>query len=332
MKKVLFTITTTAFLMAVATFSQATPLSFEENLKPSTATRTDYFAFTPYADVEQMSQLYPYALMSYFADMYKVDSSDPDKKNAIQKRVELLEEAGFTLYEVKQDLPTVWQTYYKEKTEKRLVVRKSGLKMRFYRNEATKTLVAAIAGTDFSSKASMTSALNLANGIASDAAVFASDIINELQVVNPDYNIVLTGASQGGAIAQYIVAHTEGTSAVIFNSEFLYPSLAIGLDSSRVTHSYVEGEFLNGNSWHIARPFIRNTTNIESSVMPVNSVLSSIITNKYYSYEMSGKGLMPQTLGLLGYYTTTPSFIRHWTGAILETIEYHTQQNLPSIF
>ncbi|MRI33306.1 hypothetical protein EOPP23_09955 [Endozoicomonas sp. OPT23] len=343
MKKTLSGLVLTAVFLAATPASQANPssllsssdLHFSATNANATASVIEHrykaVELNDVADEAAMTELYPYALMSYFADMHKVDSSKANKKAALEKRVELLSDDGFSPLTDQSELPAFWQKYFEEQTQQRLVVPSVSLKMRFYRHHSKKQLVVAIAGTDFSPSAfitSVTSAYNLANGTASDAALTALFVVRDLQEKYDGYNIELTGASQGGAIAQYVVSNTKNTSAIVFNSEFLHPSLSSELDGDRVKHSYVEGESLNGESYHFARALVKNTAPVKSTVLPVSEELSSIITNKYYQFSTSGS----PKLGWLSYQTTTASFVRHWTGAILETIEYHTQDNLPSIF
>ncbi|OED49952.1 hypothetical protein ACH42_01545 [Endozoicomonas sp. (ex Bugula neritina AB1)] len=282
---------------------------------------------TAIATTEEMEKLYPYALISYFSEMHKVDSSNLNKKEALNARVDILAASGYQSFTQKSELPSMWQKDFKEDVRQRYISSKTALQARLYKNTQNKTITIAIAGTNFKSPTSIGSAISLAHGYVSGTASEALQLTQDIQKENPEYRIILTGSSQGGAIAQYVVANTAETTAVVFNSLGLHPSLATNLTDNNLTHLFVEGEALSEGTYHMAGQYIQNVLPVQGKMMPVSDALSSIITNQYFNAQ-NGKSLG----GWMSFNTTSTSFIHHWSGAILETIEHHNQLNLQSIF
>ncbi len=283
------------------------------------------------ATAAEMSSMYPYALMSYFAEMYKVDSSKPDKKQALQERIEKLDTAGFyafTRLTKTVELPESWQSDFKARQQNRFVSSRSSLKARVYINEADNTITIAIAGTDFSSLTSLYSAAQLAAGYASAAATEAVNLTKDIQQANPGYTLILTGASQGGAIAQYVVSRTAETRAIVFNSQALHPKLIQqALTEKEVTHLFVEGEAMSPDSDHLVEYLIQNPMPVAGKMIPVDPELDAIIINTYFSYARGNTAT-----GWVSYQTSTLSFIRHWTGALLTAIEQHNGYAMSKLF
>ncbi|WP_034878171.1 hypothetical protein, partial [Endozoicomonas montiporae] len=159
-----------------------------------------------YPDWENPQDRLPYAMMSYFAEVAKIQDSKnqkPKKYSAIKERFDYLAANGYVNAE-KEDLPQKWFKYFQGGDLKRIYNEESGFRARIFINDVKKTVVLAIAGTDFSDIYSLSSAVSLSFGKSSEAMMNGMDLAHDLrQMYFPKgYRIETTGASQGGAIAQ----------------------------------------------------------------------------------------------------------------------------------
>ncbi|WP_263078982.1 hypothetical protein [Endozoicomonas sp. Mp262] len=278
---------------------------------------------------------YPYVLMSYFSEMYKLDSSDEGKREAIFKRLHILKKKyGFNQMVV-DEVPVSIRNLYKEKNKQnRIYDRESGLKARLFINKKENTIVLAIAGTDLGllsmeSLNSIGSAVYLGNGGVSAPAAKALQLIKALERDYQGYSLKMTGASQGGAIAQYVAINSTA-EAFVFNSQGL-PAYLTGKLSreqlGRLHHTYVEGEILNSKSAipKLASFLVQNPVPVEGYAIPVDDVLDIRMTEAFFKKANALSYYVT-------YYITPESFIRHWTGSILEAVEYYAGfDELPSL-
>ena len=269
----------------------------------------------PQASSQKIQSTYPYVLMSYFAEMHKVSSRNEEKQKAITARTTWLDSKGYTLITNPQKIPEDWRKDFEETTEQRIVL-PDGLKVRLYENKDQQKLIVAIAGTDFANPTSIVSALSLYyNWGFSSAAAQAFILVADLQAMYPGYNIELTGASQGGAIAQYVASLTPNIKVTVFNSETLHPALTNGLNDENVTHLYVEGEALN--------PSVNSGATFSSLLIPVSPELGENIKNTYYRYYKGFSSYFTPSA-----YYTPKSIIRHWTGSLLQAVEFYEPDGL----
>ena len=254
----------------------------------------------------------PYAMMSYFAEVTKIKGrSSKSRQIALDERVAYLEEEGFKAIE-KKDIPEKWLIYYQDGDLQRISIEKSGLRARIYVNDLKKRVVLALAGTDFGDKDSVLSAFSLAYGYSSDALFdgisLAQDLV--LKFLPRGYQLELTGASQGGAIAMLAAYETKGR-AYVFNSQMPHSDLFDVISEGKtalIKHAYVEGDMLN-DSWHYTHFLIQNSIKMESLEMPVRTLWENEIDDNYYRQHG------------VSYYFTTEAWVRHWTGTVLEVSE-----------
>ena len=175
----------------------------------------------------------------------------------------------------------------------------------------------------------MYSALQLSFGAISSAAKIARNITTELQKAYSGYTIEITGASQGGAIAQYAaITKNIRAKAVVFNSLALSEDITSTLSNeqkSRIRHAYVQGETLNGSNYHLMGLALQNDMPVQGSIIPVSGELEDILSNNFYhSFSYWETPL---------YYATTYAGMMHWTGSLLKAVEYHAGYNeLPSLY
>lgn len=340
-------------IKAALTLAIAVNLSFADDVKPldktfvgtnykvspsewfaePVLTKLDYSQTFESFDYEGM---YPYVLMSYLAEMYKVSSRNESKQQALSSRFSILEEAGFHRVSDSSGLSAFSKSLFINENAPEKITAKAGLmggfydkntqfKGRLFINDEQKKVVLAIAGTDFSSPASMGSAWNLSAGKRTGAAILARKLATDLQNTYKGYTIELTGASQGGAIAQYAAVEPS-----INGKAFVFNSLAIGSDItsqwskeqlSRISHAYVEGEMLNGDDFNFAGAVFQSKMPVEGVVIPVYGVVEEQITNVYYnSYNWDSYNKL---ISWTPYLLTSRSIMLHWTGALLEAVEYH---------
>ena len=369
------TIATAAALTLTANLALAEPI--ELPFTPASGTNYSDLQTEAYAsptpltelDTSQVSETvdynktYPYVLMSYFAEMYKVSSSKPAKQIALQERLNLLEKAGFSMVTDPAFVPDGLKSLFvedptsEEVTERALTVfdenapkgtppkktakkasliggfyhDKSQLKARLFLNPEQKKVVIAIAGTNFGSRTSMESAYSLSSGKVSQAASIARMIATEMQLLYRDYTIELTGASQGGAVAQYAAVEPQiNGRAVVFNSQGIHPSITSKWSKSqkqRISHLYLDGELLNGDSYvdYAAQSVIQNKMPVDGLAVPVDPVLETYIKDAYYKAS--------STVEKARYYFTPRGVMLHWTGSLLEAFEYHADYyHLPSLY
>ena len=287
---------------------------------------SSYEAQQAYPDWANPKDRLPYAMMSYFAEVAKIQDSKnqkPKKYNAIKERLDYLAASGYVNAE-KKDLPQKWFKHYQGGDLKRIYIDESGFRARVFVNDLKKTVVLAIAGTDFSDIDSMTSAVYLAYGKHSDAMMNGMDLAYDLkQMYFPKgYRVETTGASQGGAIAQ-LAAYATDAYAYVFNSQM--PGQAL-LDivmtdaSTHIKHAYIEGDMLN-NSYHPAGFLFQNTSTIETISIKIDGSMESEINNVYYKQH-----------GAVGYYLATTPWIRHWTGTILFVSEQLSGKNFSDLY
>ena len=100
-------------LSLIATFNFAAPVSYESTLADSafhysitTTVNDPGLSFGIRIDYDQVvegtafyQELYPYALMSYFAEMYKTISKNKARQNALEMRHSILSKAGYQAIE-----------------------------------------------------------------------------------------------------------------------------------------------------------------------------------------------------------------------------------------
>ncbi len=262
-----------------------------------------------------------------YEEMYKLESRNTAKNAALQERITRLTDAGYQTVISRSEMPELFRKNFKENSQQSYVSSKTSLKARIYKNDQNKTIAIAFSGTDFSSPTSVVSAVNLAFGYVSNTVQEALNLVVALQNNNPEHRFVLTGASQGGAIAQYVVSQTKNTSAIVFNSQGLHPEMAHGLTENNVTHLFVEGESMSEDSGHLLGSWVQNALPVTGKMLPVSEVMSSIITNYYFDAQQG------QTVsGWLAYRTTTSSFVRHWTGSVLAILEQNNGYNMTSLY
>ena len=354
MKKQILTTVTTTILAIATSLAIAAPivppgkLNFGTDFTVSeTAPATKVVELTE-LDFDQKPQsidyqaTYPYVLMSYFAEMYKVSSSKSAKQDALRQRVEILEKAGFSMVTDSDFVPEGIKSFFVAQNAPKKIAKKSGLiggfydatsqlKARLFINPAQKKLVIAIAGTNFGSTTSMLSAYSLGSGKISKAAIAARKIAIEMQKSYPDFSIELTGASQGGAIAQYAAVTKEiKGKAIVFNSLAIHSSITSlwsEEQSERISHAYLDGELLNGNSYSslAAQNTLQNEMPVSGFAVPVDPILEAYIADAYYKSSSTAEKAR--------YYFTPKAVMLHWTGSLLEAVEYHAEyQHLPSLY
>ena len=350
MKKRILTITAAAALAITTSLASAEPAIQPELPVSGTSysvSDADAYVKVPrltgldldqVADTVDYKATYPYVLMSYFADMYIVASRKPVKQQALAQRMKVLEEAGFFMVTDTAFLPDGVKSLFISRDTPHKVVVKAGLfggfyhepsqfQARLFLNPEQKKVVIAIAGTNFASPTSINSAYSLSAGKVSRAAEIARIVAVEMQLMYPDFTIELTGASQGGAVAQYAAVEPGiNGKAIIFNSQAINPSVTSGWSNNqlkRINHYYLEDELLNGGNhspYAILRP-IENKMPVDGTVIPINPILESYIFDDYYKF-----------FGSL-YYVSPGNIILHWTGSILEAFEYYAGYNhLPSLY
>ncbi|KEQ15608.1 hypothetical protein GZ77_03140, partial [Endozoicomonas montiporae] len=101
-----------------------------------------------YPDWENPQDRLPYAMMSYFAEVAKIQDSKnqkPKKYSAIKERFDYLAANGYVNAE-KEDLPQKWFKYFQGGDLKRIYNEESGFRARIFINDVKKTVVLAIAG------------------------------------------------------------------------------------------------------------------------------------------------------------------------------------------
>ena len=354
MKKRILTITAAATLAIAASLTIAAPV--ERPIKAVSATDYSVSEADSYTKVVRLTDLdldqkaesidyqttYPYVLMSYFAEMHQVSSNKAAKQEALNQRLNLLEKAGFSMVKEAVFIPESIQSLFVAADTPKEIATKLGLtagfydassqfKARLFLNPAQKKVVIAIAGTNFSSMTSMRSAYSLGYGEVSQAAKIARRTAIELQKLYPGFTIELTGASQGGAVAQYAAATPQIKGrAIVFNSLGLHPSITSGWSQEqlqRISHVYLDGELLNGDSYssYAARRAIQNKVPVDGVAIPVDPVLESYIADAYYkAFKVWQKP---------GYYAMPRSAMLHWTGSLLKAFEYHADYNdLPGLY
>lgn len=254
----------------------------------------------------------PYAMMSYFAEVSKIKGrSSKSRQIALDERIAYLEGQGYKAIQ-KEDIPEKWLPYYQEGDLQRILIDESGLRARIYVNDLKKRVMLALAGTDFGDKDSVLSAFFLAYGYSSSALFNGMELAEALaqKFLPRGYQLELTGASQGGAIAM-MAAYATGGRAYVFNSQVphgdLFDVISEG-KTAHIKHAYVEGDMLN-DSWHYTHFIIQNSTVMESLEMPVSTLWEDAVDDNYYRQHG------------ISYYFTTEAWVRHWTGTVLDVSE-----------
>ncbi len=290
--------------------------------EPVESYREGIQATFPQQDWQDVQSQLPYALMSYFAEMYKVSSDRSRRKNeALTERKNILTRLGYR--ELNQsEFPTSWQKYYVPGESSRYHNKNTELRIRTYLNPVKKTIVMAIAGTQFSKTASLHSAGTIAYGFQTQVLDEALSLSRDLKEKHPDYTLELTGASQGGAVAQYVSINMNDARAYVFNSQALHKTFTGDLNDnqlSRIHSAYIESEMLN-NALVPGYWLIQNTMPVDGVVLKLDDELTERINGIYFTF--SG----------IAYVFTPDNFILHWTGSVLEAVETLSGLNLKSLY
>ena len=261
-----------------------------------------------YPDWENAADRLPYAMMSYFAEVIKIKGRKPNKQKAIDQRFAYLASNGY-IPAKKKDFPGNWYKHFQGGDLNRIYIDETGFRARVFINETKKTVLLAIAGTDFSDKDSILSAAYLAYGRYSGAMMNGMDLANDLRQMyfEKGYRIEITGASQGGAIAQ-LAAYATDASAFVFNSQMPGQALLdIVMPDARVDikHAYIEGDMLN-DSIHPAGFLFQNSSTVETLEIMLDDTMEDEVNDVYYKQH-----------GAFGYYFATTPWVRHWTGTVL---------------
>ena len=191
-------------------------------------------------------------------------------------------------------------------------------------------MVLAIAGTNFASSTSMRSAYDLSTGTVPVSAKIALALSDDLLTKHSKYRLILTGASQGGAVAQHVALNLGSRAeAWVFNSQGLHKTLYNSVSSEQLTrihHAYVAGEMLNGENYHLGKQVIQTQIPVKGTLIPVNDTLYADITNAFYNSHSTAT-----STGM--YYMVTRSGMLHWTGSLLKAVEHHAKYgHLPSLY
>ena len=259
-------------------------------------------------DWENPVERLPYAMMSYFAEVPKIKNRSEKKQEALDQRLAYLAGNGYTLADASA-FPERWQKHFVAKEFDWINIQETGFRARLFINKVKKTVVLTIAGTDFSDWDSISSALYIAYGYSSEAMVNGIDLAQDLKQMyySKGYQIEVTGASQGGAIAQ-MAAYSTNAAAYVFNSQMPHSSVIDAIsddDKTLIKHAYIEGDMLNDSFLHPAGWIIQNSLTVETIELPVDEDLEEEINNEYYKKFGSG------------YYFTSTAWKRHWTGTVL---------------
>ncbi|MET4692236.1 hypothetical protein [Endozoicomonas lisbonensis] len=288
-----------------------------------TADTASYEVSQPYPDWENPVDRLPYAMMSYFAEVAKIKGRKPNKQKAIDQRLAFLASNGYIPAE-KEDLPEEWYRYFQGDDLKRIHIDDTGFRARVFINKTKKVVALAIAGTDFSDIDSILSAAYLAYGKHSGAMMNGMDLAHDLRQMyfGKGYRIEITGASQGGIIAQ-LAAYATNASAFVFNSQMPGQALLdIVMSDAKVNikHAYIEGDMLN-DSIHPAGFFFQNSSTVETLEIMIDDDMEDELNNVYYKQH-----------GVFGYYFATTPWIRHWTGTVLFVSEKLAGKNFADLY
>ena len=212
----------------------------------------------------QAQILYPFGLASHMAHSYKLNRSNPIDHHWNFDRLNFLELTPLDT----QLIPTTTFELFNPKTG-RFEHEASGLQARGLLHKPSNTLILGFAGTDFDlgqrSRATLYSstliAWNYQNPMLNEAAQLCQQLLESDQYDQ----IILTGSSLGGAVAQYaaiacdlpVVAFNSlalskelRTNAINFGAQMTYE-----LDKTLEEHkdnlilAKIKGEFLNNNKW-----------------------------------------------------------------------------------
>ena len=288
-----------------------------------TTDTASYEVRQPYPDWENPVDRLPYAMMSYFAEVAKIKGRKPNKQKAIDQRLAYLASDGY-ISGGKEDFPKEWYKHFQGGDLKRIYIDETGFRARVFINETKKTVVLAIAGTDFSDKDSILSAVYLAYGKHSDAMMNGMDLAHDLRqmYLRKGFRVEITGASQGGAIAQ-LAAYATDASAFVFNSQMPEQALLdIVMKDARthIKHAYIEGDLLN-DSIHPAGFLFQNSSEVETLEIMLDDNMEDEVNNVYYRQH-----------GGFGYYFATTPWVRHWTGTVLFVSEQLAGKNFADLY
>ncbi|KEI72998.1 hypothetical protein [Endozoicomonas elysicola] len=258
---------------------------------------------------EQLSERYPYALMSYLAEMDSIlDSEKQERQLFVLFRLAYLGEKGFQLIADPDAIPEKWRPHFiatREQTVKagkkshqivgQASIPNSNIKIRVFKqtedplseshtenkiilalsgeksNEALQCLVSEPKPSPQASKPSCSQAEKQLQEI--------TDLAASLKEMYPYHSMEITGYSYSGAIVQVVMSTaTFIDQAYIFNSYGVHPSWIETMPEEgfgKIHHSYVEGSFLHGQDYNLFSRYSRWGLPKNKVIVPGMKIASS---------------------------------------------------------
>lgn len=240
---------------------------------------------------KQLLERYPYALMSYLAEMDSIlDSEKQERQLFIIFRLAYLGDRGFQLIADPEAVPEKWQPHFiatREQTVKagkkghqivgQVGIPNSNIKARIFKQSENplsefhteNKIMLALSGEKSSdalrclvseSKPSP-QASNSACSLAEKQLQDITDLAESLKEMYPNHSIEITGYFYSGAIAQVAMSTSDFIDqAYIFNSYGVHPSWIETMPEERLAkihHSYIEGSLLHGQDYNLFSRYSR---------------------------------------------------------------------------
>ncbi len=282
----------TACLLILAMLLISTPASADPNIialpaGESVQNKNLFTAPSPLASTNsqqninqrQAQILYPYALASLMAHSYKLNRSDRSQTQMNFERLKFLKLEPLTIGDLATEES---KKHFHNNESQRFSHKGSGLQARAFIHRKSGTVIVAFAGTDFErsyrSAVTISAAVKISWGYRHRILTEARHLCARLQNLPDIKQIILTGLSLGGAVAQYAGIACD-LPVVAFNSLALpkilrqdayrlgstlrkekNESITQALDQhlQQTIFAEVEGEYLNNKetwgNWLIQNP------------------------------------------------------------------------------
>ena len=303
----------------------------------------------------QLSDYYPYALMSYLSDVEIVFGRDAlEQQLFFIFRLSYLADRGIRMVTDAEDIPAKWRPYFTHVGHghcadngsdsigissgnplvDQIILPDSGVTARVFLQTTDLApegkIILAFAGEQSGGFFPCLLSEPKDSGVCAPIKQQLQDIaelVSDFRDEYPGYGVDVVGYSYSGALVQALMSTaTLVDHAYIFNSYSAHPGWLTDRDDERLHHAYIEGSLLYSNDFNILSRYSR--WRLPQQQMPTSGIALSargLEPNLRQIYRLNHRDSWLDTL----YNLLTTAWVLHSKEALLRTFEVHLGFDFP---